>query len=69
MNWVAVGSSNLVAVSYDRDRSILYVQFRNGHDYVYYNVPSDMYYRLLDAPSRGAFFNKNIARRFHYARL
>lgn len=58
MNRFTVGSSNLAAVSYDKDRSIRYVPFRSVQDYVCYDVPSDMDYRLLDAPSQGAFFNK-----------
>ena len=55
-----VYSSNLAAVGYDPNSETLEVEFKNGRVYEYYNVPSFVHERLMQANSMGQFFNAEI---------
>lgn len=64
-----VSSSNLQSVGYDRDSSILEVKFHNGHVYQYRGVPSLVYASLMNASSKGQFFNGHIRDRYPYRKI
>jgi hypothetical protein len=68
-NPVAVQSSSLTQVAYERRKAILRVGFRDGSAYQYVNVPQRTYHELLRAGSKGAYFNHNIRSHFPYALL
>jgi KTSC domain len=68
-NAVAVQSSLLAIVAYDRRRSILYVAFRDGAAYQYTGVPIETYRGLLQADSKGAYFNHCIRDLYPYEGL
>ena len=57
---IPVTSSNLASVGYDEDSLTLRVEFLNGTLYDYYNVPKEVFLDLLNATSKGQFFNQNI---------
>jgi len=57
---VAIQSSSLAQVAYDCHQSILQVQFRDGTAYAYGGVPLQTYLDLLQADSKGAYFNRHI---------
>jgi KTSC domain len=59
-NRVALRSSSLAHVAYDRYREILQVEFRDGTVYQYVTVPIQTYYDLLRADSKGSYFNLHI---------
>jgi KTSC domain len=59
-----VQSSVLRAVRYHPSRHILEVQFLSGRVYRYFDLPHDVYEKLLAAPSIGAYFNKMIRPRY-----
>jgi hypothetical protein len=56
--------SRLVSATYDAVSGNLEVHFVNGRTYLYSNVPTAVYETLLDAESKGTFFNAFI--RDHY---
>jgi hypothetical protein len=60
MKRIAVDSSGIVTIGYDRAKNILEVEFINEHVYRYKNVPELLYLRLMRAPSKGIFFNEKI---------
>jgi hypothetical protein len=64
-----VSSSSIASVGYDRGQEVLEVEFRSGAVYRYYSVPRSLVRSLLDAPSKGAFLNRNIRNRYIYARV
>ena len=39
-------------------------QFRSGERYLYFQLPPTCYQQLLQADSKGAYFNHNIRNRF-----
>ncbi len=68
-NPVAVQSSLLAQVAYDSRRSILQVAFRNGAAHQYTGVPAEIYQGLLQADSKGAYFNRCIRGLYPYELL
>ncbi len=67
---VPVHSPLLARVSYQAEKSVLDLEFReSGSTYRYFNVPADIYARLLNAESTGSCFNSHIRSRFPYQRL
>ena len=69
MNTVTVESSSLANVAYDHQREILQVEFRDGAVYQYVDVPFQIYQNLLQADSKGGYFNHHIRRPFSHAIL
>jgi hypothetical protein len=61
-----VVSTTLTSVVYDVTTQSLWLEFRNGAVYCYFPVPQPLYQALLEAPSKGAYFNRNIRGRFQY---
>jgi len=64
-----VESSNLDAVEYDDDNSILRIEFHSGSVYEFYDVPREKYEDLLDAGSLGHYFYYNIRDKYHYQKI
>jgi hypothetical protein len=55
-----VQSSVMTFVKYDDDGGELDITFTSGKTYRYLHVPLEIYDELLDAESKGEFFNENI---------
>jgi len=60
MDWTRVESSNIEAVHYDEKTDELYVKFKSGSVYHYFNVPYVEYRHLLDADSKGKYLSEHI---------
>lgn len=69
MNLVRVESSNLSAVGYDPDISVLAVRFTNGSVCNYYGVPPYEHTMLMAAKSKGKYLAEHIKGMFPYARI
>lgn len=65
----SVASTNLAAVGYDAKTRTLEIEFVNGRVYQYYDVPNNMHDRLMQAPSKGQFFNAHIRNNYPYSRI
>jgi hypothetical protein len=60
-------SSSLLAVDYFAERKVLRVTFReSGKTYDYQNVPPETLEGLMDAESKGSWFNENIRDSYHF---
>lgn len=68
-NPVEVRSSSLARLSYDRRQAILQVEFRDGTGYEYAAVPLKTYQNLLQADSKGSYFNHYIRNHFTVSKL
>lgn len=66
-NMIPVDSSDLESVGYDGQN--LFVQFKKGSIYVYFNVPISTFQALLNAGSKGKFLNQHIKGIFPYERI
>jgi hypothetical protein len=63
-----VKSSLIRSAGYDDQAHTLEIQFVNGTVYDYFDVPSETYLRLLNAPSLGQFFLNSIKDVYTYRR-
>jgi hypothetical protein len=66
---VVVQSRLLASMAYDHNQTILQLEFRGGTVYQYFQVPRQTYQDLLQADSKGAYFNRPIRSVFRCARL
>jgi KTSC domain-containing protein len=69
MNWQPFESKLLAASAYDGGNSILWLRFRSGDVYRYFDFPEQRYRELLEAESRGRYFLSSIRNHFRYERL
>ena len=69
MRITTVPSTTLATVVYDEAREVLQLEFRSRALYQYWGVPRAVHEALLDAPSKGRFFNQAIRGRFPFCRL
>jgi hypothetical protein len=67
MKTTTVDSKSLRKVGYDAERRLLQVQFQNRSVYQYFEVPAAVYQELMQAPSKGSYFNRFIRPRFDFA--
>lgn len=65
-DWVDMDSGNIAAIKYNPASSELYVHFKSGKMYTYYNVPVDVAEGFAHAPSPTQFLNKNIKGVYEY---
>ncbi|MCC7206843.1 MAG: KTSC domain-containing protein [Anaerolineae bacterium] len=61
-----VESTVIEAIGYSR---VLEIHFESGRIYQYYDVPDDIFDAMLNAPSKGKFFNQNIRGKFRYREI
>ena len=69
MEWQYLESKLLAASAFDEGKRVLYLRFRSGEVYRYFEFPEDQYRELLEAESRGRYFLSNIRNQFRYQRL
>jgi hypothetical protein len=69
MKWTPVESSAFWAAGYAEDQSLLYLLFRSGEVYRYFDVPRWQYEEFLGADSKGRHFGRNIRGHFRYERV
>jgi hypothetical protein len=56
----AVASSMMLSVGYDEDHAVLEIEFVTGHVYRYHAVPKRDWQGLMEAPSKGRYFDAHI---------
>ena len=55
-----VKSSNINSIGYDETSKILEIEFNGGRVYQCYEVPLEVYQKLMNAPSHGKYFHAYI---------
>ena len=69
MKMISADSTTLRAVGYDAERQLLQIEFQNRSIYQYFEVPPTVYEELMEAQSKGAYFNRIIRPRFDHSRV
>ena len=67
--WQSLESKLLAASAYDAGKCLLYMRFRSGDVYQYFEFPEEQYQEFLDAESQGRYFLNYIRNDFRYERL
>ena len=66
----SVSSSNIASIGYAESSNILEVEFNHGGTYQYFDVPQHEYQALMNADSKGKYFDANIKKGgYRYAKL
>lgn len=69
MNWIeSPESSNIARFGYDDATQVLFVEFKNGSVYHYFDVLESVFEQMKTAPSKGQFLARNIKGAYRYAR-
>jgi hypothetical protein len=68
MERIVVESSLIHAVGYDLRTRVLEIQFQHGDIYRYFDVEPETYEELLEAPSKGTYFNDYIRDAYQFSR-
>jgi KTSC domain len=66
MRVATVESSTLATVAYDEARELLQLEFCSRAVYLYFGVSPAVHQALLDARSKGGYFNRTIRGRYPY---
>lgn len=66
---VPLDSTLLAWLDYDPLSCRLKIEFHSGERYLYLRVPSTVYQQLLQADSKGTYFNRHIRNHFPYQNL
>jgi hypothetical protein len=66
---VFINSRELRWIKYEPDRRVLTAEFIAGGTYEYREVPKSKFTALLEAESRGRYFNANIRSHYHYVQI
>jgi hypothetical protein len=69
MDWQPLESKLLAASAYDGGANILWLRFRSGDVYRYFDFPEPQYREFLNTESRGRYFLSSIRNQFRYERL
>lgn len=64
-----VESSDISSIGYDADVRVLEVEFVSRAVYQYANVPENVYTELMQAGSKGQYFNKYIRDQYQSSKL
>lgn len=57
---IPIKSSQIEAVEFDQGNQNLVIEFKNGSQYSYSGCTPEVYKALLDSPSKGEYFARNI---------
>jgi hypothetical protein len=66
---VDLQSTSLNAATYQDQSAFLDLEFQSGAIYRYLGVPVQVYQELLQAESKGRYFNQHIRNRFPYTKI
>jgi KTSC domain-containing protein len=69
MDWQSFESKLLASSSYDGTKHTLYLRFRSGEVYRYFEFPAEQYREFLDAESHGRYFLNHIRNHYRYERM
>jgi hypothetical protein len=69
MEWQPLESKMFLSAAHDAESHILYLRFRSGDVYQYFEFPADQYHEFLKAESHGRYFLSYIRDHFRFERL
>jgi hypothetical protein len=64
-----VDSTLIHSIDYDEERRVLVIQFQDDGAYQYFDVGPEVVEELLDAESKGRYFNDFIRDTYQYRRM
>ncbi|RKN83482.1 helicase HerA-like domain-containing protein [Ulvibacterium marinum] len=65
----SVSSSNIQSIGYDSSSETLEVEFLNGGIYQYFDIPEQVFEKLMGAGSHGKYLANNIKGKYRYSKV
>src|ERR1039458_501934 len=69
MDLVKVKSTNLSAIGYDRPSRTMRILFLEGSAYDFEGIPAKLYNQLMEADSKGTFFQECIKGQYNFRKV
>ncbi len=69
MDWLPLDSSVFTSAAYIPEAQTLYLRFRSGDVYRYFDFPPEQFQEFLAADSNGRYFSSSIRDQFRCERL
>jgi len=70
MIWIdSPESSNITRFGYDDGNQVLFIEFKNGGVYQYFDVPQNVFDQMKAASSKGQFLAQVVKGAYRYARM
>ncbi len=69
MEWQPLESKMFLSAAHDAESHTLYLRFRSGDVYRYFDFSADRYRDFLNAESHGHYFLSHIRDHFRFERL
>ena len=69
IRWIPIDSTALESAAYVAQRRWLYLRFKSGEIYRYFDFPPDKYRDFMAAESKGSYFGKHIREQFRYEHI
>lgn len=69
IRWIRIESTALESPAYVAQRRWLYLRFKSGDVYRYFDFPPDKYHDFMAADSKGNYFGKYIREHFRYEHI
>ena len=66
---VAVKSSSLLSIGFDREARVLEIEFRSGASYRYLAVPPAVFEEMKTSASKGRYFAQFVRGKYEFQRL
>lgn len=63
MKMIGVDSTAILAIGYESQNQVLYVEFKDGQKYRYFSAPEQLHADLMNAASIGSFFDREIKKK------
>lgn len=64
MEEIKIVSKVISSAIYEKEKFLLRIKFNNQKEYVYYNVPMDLWEHFKKSESKGKFYNQFIKNKF-----
>ena len=64
-----VSSLTVISIGYDAPTQTLEIEFGSGRVYQYYGVPGHVHTEIMQASSKGQFFNTYVKNAYAFSRV
>jgi len=64
INRISVTSSHIRSIGYDLESKTLEIEFKSGDSFLYYTIDEELHLDLMNAESKGKFYNRYIRGQF-----
>lgn len=69
MEWISVSSSMMSKIKYDKDASVLDIEWHGGRTFRYFDVSRDEFANLIHAESKSQYFFEEMKSKYRCVQI